>query len=283
MADAAAQSRPQLFAWLTILLLINALAPTAIQDIALRGFAVSALNFFGIGVVFAIAAYAILAIASRPNVDGGSGSDPVRPFDWAVALIVLAAAIVPIHLMAKAALVPLAAYMLLTARRDEAFYRIGFIAAALTGALVWGALLLTAFAKPILAIDAAIVQALTGVPVDGNVLQIGQQPGLAFDKIIILGACSSLRNISQVGILWASLVQLFAIPLTRRTVAFGLLAMASTVLVNAVRIALIVAYPQHLEFLHDGVGASMLALVALVAAMTIIGMAIPRGGRHASA
>lgn len=278
----SAISRPHLFACLTILLLINALAPMAFQDIALRGIVVSAVNFFGISVVFAVAGYAIWAIALKASADEPI-TDPVRRTDWAVALVVLAVAIIPIHLAAKAMLVPLAAYMLATARRDEAVFRVGFIAAALTGALVWGALLLTAFAKPILAIDAVIVQTLTGVPVDGNVLSIGQRPGLAFDKIIILGACSSLRNISQAAILWASLVQLFEVRVTPRVVAFGLLAMASTILVNAIRISLIVAYPQHLQFFHDGIGSSLLGLVALVAAFAIIGVAILRREPHATA
>ena len=274
---AATFSRPHLFASLTTLLLLNALAPMAIQDIALRGLAVSGLNFFAISVVFPIAAYAIWAIAHN------APAAPVRRTDWAVGAIVLVMAVVPIHLAAKAALVPLSAYMLATAKRNDVTFRIGFIGAALTGALVWGALLLTAFAKPILAIDAAIVQTLTGVAVDGNVLSIGQRPGVAFDKIIILGACSSLRNISQVIILWASLVQLFEVRVTARVVAAGLLAIASTVLVNAIRISLIVAYPQHLEFIHHGIGSSLLGLVALVAAFAIIGSSILRSKRHAVA
>ena len=251
------------------LLLINALAPMAFQDIAQRGITVSAANLFGISIVFPLAGYAIWSIAAR------SGPAAPNRFDWLVVGLAIVAAFLPLHLVAKAALLPVSAYFLLTAAKDQAAYRIGFIGLALTGAFIWGAILLNAFAGPILRLDAGLVQLATGIRIEGNILHIDPRAsGVGFDKIVIMGGCSSLRNVSQALILWATLVQLFAARVTLAIFAAGAAAVAAMIALNVARIALIVAYPQHLAFIHDGLGATMISLLAFVTAFAIIGMTI---------
>lgn len=241
----------------------------AFQDIAQRGFGVSAANLFGIGIVFLLAGYAVWSIALRGT--------PVslQRLDGPVTTLALVAALLPLHLAAKAALLPVSAYFVLTSPPRDAGFRIGFIGLALTGAFIWGAILLTAFAGPILTVDATLVRFVTGAPVEGNVLHIDPaRSGFKFDKIIIMGGCSSLRNVSQAIILWASMVQLFAVRITLALVAACLLAIVSMIFLNVARIALIVAYPDHLAFIHDGFGATMIGLLAFVTAFAIIGMTI---------
>ena len=266
---AGALDRSWLAAAAVNLLLINALAPMAFQDIAQRGLALSAANMGGISIVFVLAGYAIWSIAERGE------ASPLKRFDWLVAGLAIAAALVPLHLAAKAALLPVSAYFLLTAARDEPAYRIGFIGLALTGAFIWGAILLNAFAGPILRLDAGLVQLATGIRIEGNILHIDPRAsGVGFDKIVIMGGCSSLRNVSQALILWATLVQLFAARVTPAIFAAGAAAVAAIIALNVARIALIVAYPQHLAFIHDGLGATMISLLAFVTAFAIIGMTI---------
>lgn len=241
----------------------------AFQHIGQRGFADSATQLFGIGIVFPVAGYALWVVGRE------APREPVSGLDWLVAGIAVAAALMPIHLASKAALLPLSAYLLVTSARDAGAYRVGFIGLALTGAFIWGALLLQALAGPVLALDAALVQLATGVPVNGNVLTVDPaKSGGAIRSIIIMGGCSSLRNISQAIILWASLVQLCRLRVTRRLLIACVLSMAAVVVINVARIALIVAFPQHLVFIHEGPGASMTGLAALVAALAITGFAI---------
>lgn len=258
-----------LFAAATILLLINALAPALFQDIAQKGFPVSALNLFGISAVFPIAGYALWAVGSRQEEATASRAD------WVVVTLAVAAALVPIHLAAKAALLPLSIYLVATSKAGDSSRGVGAIGLALCGAFIVGAIVLDVFAGPLLALDGLLVEATTGASVKGNLVSIDpRSSGVVFEKIVIMRDCSSVRNVSQAVILWASLVVLLQARVTRAVLISGLLTMAVMVALNVIRIALIVTYPEHLAFIHEGLGATAFSLAALVAGLAIIGSAI---------
>ncbi len=271
-------SRGQIFAALAILLVANALAPQIFQDIMQRGLGASTLNLFGIGAVFPLAAYTLWVVADQ------DATDPWQRFDWLAIALVVAAAILPVHLAAKAATLPLALYLLWGSARTSPSFRIGFIILSLTSAFIWGAIILNLLAAPVLAIDAALVRFMTGATVTGNVVLIDPAAsGVAFNKIVVMRGCSSLRNASQGIILWACLVQLLDAPVTRRIVLAGIATVVAMIAINVIRIAAIVRFPQHLNFLHDGLGATMFGLVGLIIGFAITGWAIVRQSHTASA
>ncbi|MEQ7873353.1 exosortase/archaeosortase family protein [Sphingomonas sp. ASV193] len=258
-------NRAGLFAFLAVLLLVNSELPLAAQDVAAEGLWRSGLNLFAVGLVFYVAGFAFITVARAAD------DEPVRPLDWLAAVVVSLLALVPLHWFAKSAFVPLAAYALATSPRESPVWRIGVVAATFVG----GAFLLSAFAEPILALDATIVRAVTGSSGYGNVVDTDFVPGSnQITHVIILEACSSLKNLSQATILWASLTQMFRTPITRPIVLAGIAAGVAVVATNVVRIAAIVRFPQYYEWLHHGPGATLFGLASLVACGAILCAAI---------
>lgn len=227
------------------------------------------MNLFDISAVFPIAGYAMWVAGAR------SAGHPVSRTDWLVVALALAAALVPLHLAAKAALLPLSIYLLMTSRAGDYSRGVGVIGLALCGAFIVGVIILDLFAGPLLALDGMLVEATTGATVNANLISIDPAvSGVAFDKIVIMRDCSSIRNVSQALILWASLVVLLEARVTRAVVMAGVLTMVVMIVLNVARIALIVAYPEHLAFIHEGLGATAFSLAALVAGLAIIGSTI---------
>ena len=268
-------SRPLLFAFLFILLLANGLAPLAAQNAERFGFLTAALDLFGVGVVFVIAAAAVFTIGRDASGRTMSRWDP------AMTAVLVLLALIPLHWMAKAGIALLATYLLATAPRYSPEWRIGFIAATVAAAFIAGALLLTAFAEPLLAADAAVVKLLTGATGYGNVVYTSDDRSpQAITHVIILGGCSSLRNLSQATILWAALTQLFGLRLNRRLLWTAIVAVVTVILINTARMALIVRLPDQYEFWHVGLGASLFSLATLIACFLIIGNAIQHETRR---
>ncbi len=264
-------SRAWLFCALSVLLIVNAFVPLAAQSVEIFGWAGGAARLFGIGIVYYVASFALVKI----GLDAEQTS-PNRA-DLFVALAGICLALLPLHWLAKGALVPLAGYLIATSRRYSAEWRMGVILAAIAAAVIFGALLLTAFATPLLDLDGAMVRLVTGAAGSGNIVDTVASPGSgSIERVVVLADCSSIRNISQATILWASMTQLFRVPITRQLIGAGLVAMLTIVVINTARIAAYVYYPQHYARFHSETFSSLIGLASLLVTMAIIAWGILR-------
>ena len=151
------------------------------------------------------------------------------------------------------------------------------IIAAIGAALVFGALILTAFATPLLNLDGALVRLMTGAAGSGNIVETVAPPGSGMiERVVVLADCSSIRNISQATILWAAMTQLFKVPMSRQMIGAGLLAMLGIMVINTARIAAYVFLPQHYDRFHSEPYSAAIGLVSLLTTMAIIAWGILR-------
>ena len=262
-----------MFLLVSVLLLINGFVPLAAQTVGVYGFVGAAARLFGVGLVYYCAGFAMVEIGRSRDAQ----QTPANRVDVGVAAICVALALMPLHWLAKGALVPLSAYLIASSRRESPEWRIGIVLSAIAAALVLGALLLTAFATPLLNLDGALVRLITGASGAGNIIDTVARPGSgSIERVVVLADCSSVRNISQATILWASMTQLFAVPITARMVRAGGFAMLAIVAINTARIAAYVYLPQYYAVLHAETFASIFGLASLLSALAIIAWAILR-------
>ena len=257
--------RAALFAGVGVLAAINALADRIIADFSHSAPIGSIFNLAGISAVLWFAMYAALKIGWSAE------RDELRKYDWPVALIVLASAIIPVSHMARGGLLFCALYAFATTKPGQPARQVALVLLALTGTLFWGPLILNIFAVPVLALDAHVVGHAIGSPVEGNVVQFAGS-GSAF---MIAKGCSSVHNISLAIVLWCTAVALFDLRIDARLIAFGVAMIVLMFGLNILRLSLIGLFPEHFEFLHSGDGAVVFGWVGL------IGMAILAGlGTH---
>src|SRR5205085_7018020 len=118
--------------------------------------------------------------------------------DLAVAGFVVLLSFLPFFFAAKAGVLLAGVYLFATSNAGSASRRASLILLALTGPLIWGRVLLTVFAAPILALDAHIVASVIGFDVSGNLVGSAGSPV----RFLIAGGCSSVHNISIAILLW---------------------------------------------------------------------------------
>src|SRR6185295_10148756 len=100
----------------------------------------------------------------------------------------LAAALCPVMIVAAAALFGASLYLIVTSEPASPPRRIGLIALAATGPLLWGPLFLAMFGPEIARVEALLIAAGTGLPTDGNVFRSAD--GTA--TFVVAGGCSAL-------------------------------------------------------------------------------------------
>lgn len=232
--------------------------------------------------MFWFAGYALWALA-RP--DARAIAPPwITAADRAVLSAAALLILLPMPLLSALALLLLAGWLQLTGRPGTPARRIAFVLFALTGALLWGKLVLATFAAPVLALDGLVVRLLSDAQVEGNLIRFSApSPNFKVDVVMIARGCSSVRNLSLAVVIWACLVQLFALRVTPRLIAACLAAMLAMMLINGARLAAIAAHPLQFEMLHTGIGATMFGWAALIAAALIAGLAVTHEARRQAA
>jgi len=208
----------------------------------------------GISAAVWFSLYAIITISREAGE-----ARPLQAADAVLMAVMAAAALVPAPLPASGAVMLAAIYLLAwpASRRER---RIGYILLALTGTLIWGRLILEVIAPTtLLRLDAQFVSLLSGMPAEGNVVNFTNGHRFAIGP-----ACSSLHNMSLAVLLWVTAVQLLDLPLTRRIMATGFLAIFVMLLVNGIRLSAIALFPAHFSLLHFGLGAELFGLASLI-------------------
>ncbi len=263
-------SRAGLFAFCLTLLGLNALSERAALSLDRLGLAQSAFDLFGVSAIIWFALFAVVRI-----VLDAEQVVPLRSLDLAVAAAAICAALLPIGYIAAGALFCTSLYLLTTSHTGQDERRIAVVSLALCAPLLWGPILLRVAGRELLGFDGWIVGIVSGFQRHGNVIM--GPDGLP--SVLIMEGCSSLKNISVVLVLVATITQLFRIPLRRPILLAGALAVVAVVLVNATRIALIAHYPQYYEMLHFGIGAVYFGWANLIVIMAIVGTGVHRATR----
>lgn len=257
-------SRSQLFLGLFLLATLNAGIGTAIEAVVTRGWLSAIANLFDISAILWVALAAGLKIL---------GDDPDRlPWrrgDGLAAGLTLAAALLPLPFASATALTGLSLWAIVTSLSGSPLRRAAIIFLAVTGALMWGRLILVIFSGPLLSADAIFVSSLIGADHAGNVLWSDATAA----RVIVSGGCSSMHGISLALLFWATVTQYFSVRFGWRAAFTCLAALAATVAVNVLRIGAMLAWPAHFQELHEGWGApvAMWLTLALVVAICLFG------------
>jgi exosortase/archaeosortase family protein len=262
-------ARTDLFALLLTVAIVNGLAPRISAAMA-AGYWTALVSLFGVNAVLWFACYAIVRIA----LDDRSPAPPHRA-DKYVAAALLACALFPVMAAASIALFLASLYLLRTTAPGMPLRKMGLIALAATGPLLWGPACIALLGPEISRLEALIIGAGTGLPIQGNVFR-------SFDgsaTFIVAGSCSALANISIALLLLVVLIQLLDIPLSRRLVPVALAAVAATILANTGRLAALGLWPEHYHYLHEGGGSQLIGWASLILTGAVIGIGLSRVAR----
>ena len=212
-------------------------------------------SLFGVSAVTWLALFCIWSIARDAH-----RPPPPRLVDFALVILAAVFSLAPLVQFSATGLFAFALLILSTAPANSPERRMAIIALALCAPLLWGPLALKLAGYELLALDGWIVSVLSGFRQFGN-LVIGPDPD---HTVLIYDRCSSLRDVSQVIVLLAILVQFLRIRLDLPLVLASVAAMLGVMLVNALRIAAIAHYPSSYETLHRGMGAAAFGWLSLL-------------------
>lgn len=244
---------------------INVHAGLIIGSVQADGVLVAASNLFGLNAVLLFALYGLWTIGH----EGARATDApdLSRGDMLVIGLALALSLVPWNVLALPALLLLALWSLHCGAPGSAERRAGVIMLALAGSIITARLLLNSVGDTVVILDAHFVGWLAGVPVRDNVVDFQGSEGRSF---VIGPACSSVHNMSQAVLLWATVTQLLRLRIDAPLAAFGLLAMAGVFMVNALRLTAIAWFPQHFDEIHVGSIAGLFGLASLIVAALIV-------------
>ena len=244
---------------------LNRLLFRMAESVAIGGWPHAIGSFFGISAVIWVALIALI-----DQGGDGTGAKPTRT-DWWLFGAALACCFMPSGWEAGLALLALSSIYIIRFGPGTRERRIAVIGLSLTGPLLFGPLALSYLGAEVLRLDAAFVTLLSGHPSTGNVVEFGASELRSQGKqMIIYAGCSSLHNISLVGVLFALVTQTLDIRLTPSIWLLAVGMAGAVMAINVIRLTAIAVYPEHFDYLHTGLGGHLFALAGLVLAGTII-------------
>lgn len=254
---------------------LNRLFGQISRSVSLSDWVHSFTTLLGVSAVIWIALIALIDL-------GGDGTGP-RPHqsDWWLCGIALVSCLLPTGWEAGLALLGLSITSIARFPSRSRERRIAFVGLALTGPLLFGPIALAYFGSEMLRFDAAFVSLLSGHASSGNIVEFTDPSMRAAGKqMVIYADCSSLHNMTLVGVLFAVVTQTINVPLTRSVWLLAVIMAAATLALNASRLTAIALFPQHYEFLHTGMGGQLIGFVGLIIAGAIILLGAVRGIEH---
>jgi exosortase/archaeosortase family protein len=253
-------SRERRYAFVFLLLTLNALTTFAGVAAKGHGWLSAVLNLFDVSAIVWLALAAVIAMLWNSNP-----ASQLRRGDALIIVIGVSAALLPIPVASSAMLTLAAAWGFFASDKSSPLRRASVVAVSLTAFLLWGRVALAWGAGPLLAADARFVAWIAGTRSAGNAVSFAD--GTNF---LIAPGCSSLHGISLALILWATVVQYFAIPVRQRAWLTLLVALVASVLVNGVRLAVIAWNPRDFGYWHTGGGAALFGWIALAAIVAVV-------------
>ncbi len=244
---------------------LNGLFGRVSDNVENYGWAGAAASLFGVSAVLWIALVALIDLGGD-----GRGARPERT-DWWLCGGVLASCFLPTGREAGVGLLILSAASILQFGPGTRERRIGVLGVALTGPLLFAPVAMAYLAPEILRIDAAFVALLSGHPSTGNIVEFTDPAMRAAGKqMIIFMGCSSVHNMSLVGVLFAVVTQSLNVRLTRSMWLLAAAMVVAIAIINVGRLTAIALLPQHFELLHTGWVAQLFGFAGLAAAGAII-------------
>lgn len=245
------------------------------DSVALGGWAQAFATLLGVSAVIWIALVALIDLSGD-----GAGTKPAR-IDWWLCGAALACCLLPAGWEAGLALLGLSMVSIARFIHGSRERRVAVIGLALTGPLLFGPLVLAYFGSEMLRFDAAFVSLLSGHPSRGNIVEFTDPAMRAAGKqMVIYAGCSSLHNMSLVGVLSAVVTQTINVRLTRSMWLLAVAMVAAMIAINAARLTAIAIFPQHYDFLHTGLGGQLIGFTGLVIAGAFILFGALRGMEH---
>lgn len=255
--------------WLAVAGLVAAVNAMSTAVLALVHTADFAEVFHEAGALNPVVLFALFAVAAIAFENDGSDKSAAaldRRDAVAVAAVLLLSA-VPAPAFAGLAVTVAGAWLWQRGELGSRSRRAALVLLALSTRLLWGKFVLLALGDHLLALDAKLVGLIAGAQAAHNTVAV---EGGA--DVLIGYACSSMHNITQALLLWAAFTQLLRIPLGKASLLVGLLAVLANVAVNGIRLATIVARPDHFEYWHSGAGGGLFAWAAMIAAGLVVGI-----------
>jgi hypothetical protein len=259
-------SRGELFAGLLIVPCVNGLAGRVIETSRDLGWDALTAGF-NVSVIAWLAALGSLRLVLR--TEGGQ----IRLMDLVAAAAVLILTAVPVPKVSWVALTISSIYISRASLRGSATQRAALICLALTAPMLWGPALMHAYFEPFQWLDAWLISGVTGTERLGNLVQLANGPGY----LMIEGPCSSFHNISLAILASVTASQMVGVrPTSVGQLGWCLLACASVLAVNVIRISLIGLHPNYYDLLHGPLGST----VANWLSLGLIGLICYFGVRH---
>jgi exosortase/archaeosortase family protein len=119
--------------------------------------------------------------------------------------------------------------------------------------MLWGPALMHAYFQPFQWLDAWLISGVTGTERLGNLVQLANGPGY----LMIGQACSSFHNISLAILASVTASQIVGGTRSLGQLGWCLLACASVLAVNVMRISLIGLHPNYYDVLHGPLGSTV--------------------------
>jgi exosortase/archaeosortase family protein len=264
-------SRERRYAFVFLLLILNALTTFAAAAVVLRGWETALLALFDVSAIIWLAIAAGLALLwQAPETTAPRRGDGLM---MAMAVI---AALVPVPTASSAALTLVAAWAWHTATPESFLRRASAICFSLTAFLLWGRIALNWGAGIFLTADARFVALIADTRSAGNAVFFPD--GTNF---IIAPACSSLHGVSLALILWVTVVNYFAVRIDRRVWTTLALAVLGSIAVNGIRLAVIARNPNDFDYWHTGTGGALFGWFALAVMAGVVYQGVSRAPRLA--
>lgn len=232
-------SRNELFTGLYILGCANGLLGRSILTLNLEGW-MGAVMGFDMNVIVLFACFAGVSLIAASN------RDQIRTLDLVMALGFLGLVMLPIYALSWLAVAGLSLYVLFSANDHAERRRGALILLALTVPMLWSRLFFQFFARPLLELDATMVNWLLGTGRIGNLVQFGDNSGY----MVITPACASWANLSFAFLCWVTVTQWVNHRWSSIDLLWSFLACISVVAVNVSRIAIIGLSHAHYEAIH---------------------------------
>jgi hypothetical protein len=276
-ATSHAISRPELFATLFVLGILNALAAVLLPAFRSEDPWQALSQLSNISVV-TVAATVVGIHLLRQSPDA-----PMKLCDWLATAIVALLLLVPHRAASWVAVTGLAAYALGRDRHSTTGLAAASIFLGIAASSFWGPVLTQTFASTLLTLDALLVAGLLNVLTGGGIGRLGNVIVTNDQRaVVVLVWCSSLPNLLYGCMCWTAIARALR-PAWQPTDLFALFAVGSLVVAaNTLRVALMGVSADSYAWVHGLVGAhvfnvGLLLAIAAIALRSTRPATSPRG------
>jgi hypothetical protein len=254
-----AMNRNQLFAALIVIAFANGILVRVADGFRGHGVIESLSNTLDISAIVWVSLAVGVFMLLRAPAAGLAGRDT-----WvAIAASLLIA--IPSAPFSWLALSGAAVYFLRTNQRDSMAQRGGWILLAVTIPMFWSRIVFSLFSGSILNFDAVLVSWIVGTKRAGNAIEFADGSGYLW----IAPSCSSFANVSLAVLCFVLFHKMHTCGPVIGYLRWAILACASVVAINVMRLALIDIYSEHFDLLHGSTGATVTNWLTIVAVFGI--------------